>query len=94
MRLQQILDENTAIPTGTGPGTTSEAVAKYDEIVSSKPHKRMKKMSFMKYATSEKECPGCATIKSHGWDEINQAPSKSKELVCQMCGTTHKKGAK
>jgi len=90
MKLQQILDENTC----ASSGTYSDAVAKYDKIVSGDPHKRMKKMSFMKYATTEKECPGCATIKEKGWTEINGAPSKRTELTCQMCGKSHRKGAK
>lgn len=106
MKLQDILKENsaaafssnTAEQSSTPSGTTSSAVAKYDKIVDDEPVKRLtdkkNKVSFMKYITNKKECPGCAIIKTHGWDEINQAPSKASELTCQMCGRTHKKGDK
>lgn len=105
MKLQQILDENnaaasfssnTAAECNSSGGTTSNSVAKYDKIVDDAPLKRLadkkNKVSFTKYATAEKTCPGCSIIKTHGWNEVNQAPSKAKELVCQMCGKTHKKG--
>jgi hypothetical protein len=100
MKLQKILDENQVGDAGSAgnsvvashSGTTSGAVAKYSPTIDEEPIKRMKKKSFMKYATSEKECPGCSIIKKHGWDEVNGAPNKSKELICQMCGTIHKKG--
>ena len=103
MKLQDILSENSAsaftantASQGNVPsGTTSSAVARYDKIVDDAPVKRLadkkNKVSFMKYITTKKECPGCAIIKAHGWDEINQAPSKRLELTCQMCGKTHKK---
>ena len=74
-------------------GTSDGAVAKYDKILSDEPVERLSKkhkVSFMKYATTD-SCPGCRTIKEHGWEEVNQAPNKSKELVCQLCGKTHKR---
>ena len=77
-------------------GTTSGAVARYSPIVSEEPLNRLgdkkNKISFMKYATSEKECPGCKIIKSHGWGDIHMAPNKSKKLTCQLCGKSHSKG--
>ncbi len=76
--------------TGLNPG----AEAKQEEPVSLDPRRRMKRLSFLHYATTEKECPGCATIKAHGWDTVNEAPSKRTELTCQMCGAVHKKGNK
>jgi hypothetical protein len=105
MRLQDILKENNAAAftsntaqTASPSGTTSASIAKYDKIVDDDPVKRLadkkNKVSFMKYSTTKKECPGCNIIKTHGWDEVNQATSKATELTCQMCGKLHKKGDK
>ena len=103
MKLFDILKENnaasfTANNAPVDSGTTSASIAKYDKVVDDDPVKRLadrkNKVSFMKYATTKKECPGCSIIKSHGWNEVNQAPSKIKELTCQMCGKIHKKGDK
>jgi len=106
MKLQQLLNlaENSVASASSSTnslvsstsGTTSGAVAKYSPVISDEPLKRMSdknnKVSFMKYATTSKECPGCSIIKKHGWQEVGGAKTASKELTCQMCGKSHKKG--
>jgi hypothetical protein len=68
--------------------TTSSSVATYSKPVSDEPQKRLKKTGFMRYAT-DNTCRGCNIIKHYGWSNAN---SNAKELTCNFCGETHKKG--
>ena len=104
MKLQDILKlvENNAAHTSvtnsmvsSTSGTTSGAVAEFSPILKQRKDDMKDRVGFAQYATAEK-CPGCEIIKRDGWHEVGgaKASKEGKELVCTMCGKSHKKGKK